>query len=377
MSQAPIPQAPIPAPLEEHRGRAVAARPGPAFPPNGHRAHTLSALARRLERFIAGTPGRACDRPYWVPGETLCAPEAQALSIAAETDLFGGVVAHEVQAGKAITHPLVSSDAAHPEGWCPAFCTAVRAHVLPGFSAFAPEDVLAAGARLLGEGPVRLKPAGTDGGMGQSRLDSLHDLDTAIARLDPALLARHGLVLEPHLEEIVTFSVGRLTVGGRALAYVGTQWATPDAAGRMVYGGSRLHAVQGDFSVLAAAPLDATLKWILVQAHAYDLAADAHLPGFFASRRNYDVALGRDGGGKVQTGVLEASWRAGGASGAELAALHAFADDPDLVRVVASCHERYGKDVNPPKDADVYCALEDPVVGFLTKYAVIEDRHHA
>ena len=45
----------------------------------------------------------------------------------------------------------------------------------------------------------------------------------------------------------------------------------------------------------------------------------AAFPGLFASRCNYDVVTGADGVGKHHSGVLEQSWRAGGASGAEIA----------------------------------------------------------
>ena len=45
---------------------------------------------------------------------------------------------------------------------------------------------------------------------------------------------------------------------------------------------------------------------------------------FFASRRNYDVVAGLDARGQRRCGVLEQSWRVGGASPAELVALAAF-----------------------------------------------------
>lgn len=366
-----------PPPLPLFAPRVVRPLATAQMPAGGHRALSIAALAERLARFVEPAPGRAWDAPYWVPGGTLLAAEAQALGIAGETDLFGGVVAHPFMAGKAITHPLADTCQPHPEGWCPAFAEAVTAHALPGLSAFSPTAALEAGTRLLADGPVRLKTAWTDGGHGQASVDSVAALRREVDRLDAGLLARHGMVLERNLEEVVTFSVGRIHVGSRALAYVGTQSVTTDNAGRPAYGGSRLTAVRGDFSVLAASPLSPTLKWMLVHAQAYDMAADAHLPGFFASRRNYDVVLGRDGRGNVLSGVLESSWRAGGASGAEMAAMRAFAEDPELVRVVASCREIYGKDANPPKEADVYCATDDPEVGRLTKYARVETRCHA
>jgi Protein of unknown function (DUF3182) len=61
-------------------------------------------------------------------------------------------------------------------------------------------------------------------------------------------------------------------------------------------------------------------------------------PGFTVSRRNYDVAQGIDGEGQRRSGVLEASWRSGGASTAELAAMKEFAQDPTLQVVEESRH---------------------------------------
>jgi hypothetical protein len=69
--------------------------------------------------------------------------------------------------------------------------------------------------------------------------------------------------------------------------------------------------------------------------------------------------------------VLEQSWRIGGASGAEVAALRAFRDDATLRVVRASCVEAYG-DTTPPDDALVYYHGDDSHGGMLTKYARIE-----
>jgi hypothetical protein len=96
-------------------------------------------------------------------------------------------------------------------------------------------------------------------------------------------------------------------------------------------------------------------------------------PGLFASRRNYDVAQGLDAGGRRRCGVLEQSWRAGGASGAEVAALEAFRAEPALRAVRASTGEFYGeRETPPPPHATVYFRGVDERVGPITKYAVVE-----
>ncbi|MFP5405503.1 MAG: DUF3182 family protein, partial [Gammaproteobacteria bacterium] len=101
-------------------------------------------------------------------------------------------------------------------------------------------------------------------------------------------------------------------------------------------------------------------------------AAFESFPGMFASRCNYDVAQGVDDSGRWCSGVLEQSWRMGGASGAELAALQAFADDPDLQSVRASTTELYGANAVVPRGASVCFAGTDDEAGLLTKYALVE-----
>jgi hypothetical protein len=103
----------------------------------------------------------------------------------------------------------------------------------------------------------------------------------------------------------------------------------------------------------------------------YDDAAHACFPGFFASRRNYDIVQGRDASGTVRCGVLEQSWRIGGASGAEVAALERFRDDPALGAVRTWCVEVYG-DSDPPPEATVYFNGIDDEVDRITKYTMVE-----
>ena len=91
----------------------------------------------------------------------------------------------------------------------------------------------------------------------------------------------------------------------------------------------------------------------------------------FASRSNYDVAEGRDATGQQRIGVLEQSWRLGGASGAEVAALEALSDDPALQTVRASTTEVHGPDAPIPDGATLYFSGVDDRLGPITKYAQV------
>jgi hypothetical protein len=75
--------------------------------------------------------------------------------------------------------------------------------------------------------------------------------------------------------------------------------------------------------------------------------------------------------------VLEQSWRIGGASGAEVAALEAFTADPALFVLHARCVELYGDGHVMPEHATVYYRDIDARVGMLTKYTLVERHAHA
>src|SRR5687767_13379694 len=74
----------------------------------------------------------------------------------------------------------------------------------------------------------------------------------------------------------------------------------------------------------------------------------------FASRRNYDMLRGRERQGRWYSGVLEQSWRIGGASGPEVAALAAFDGDPRLRAVHTRSAEAYEADASVPAGATVH-----------------------
>jgi hypothetical protein len=300
----------------------------------------------------------------------ILAPELQA-GIAGEEDLFGGVVPHRFLANKAITHPLPGPDAAAPKGWVPDFAAAISGAVLAGFSAFSAEDALSAGKRLLRRGSVRLKPTEGRGGCGQLVIADLSSLRRALDALDPRKLAEDGIVLEEHLSEVATFSVGEIRVAGTILSYLGLQRLTTDNAGQAVYGGSDLEFVRGSLDELAASALSSQARLAVERARAYDRAAAKYYPAIVASRRNYDVAVGVDGAGRHVLGVLEQSWRIGGASPAEVLALEQFGRQPSLKTVRAATVEVYGEPAAVPADAMLFYHGEDAEAGPITKYARI------
>lgn len=344
-----------------------------------HERITLLSFARRL----AALKGYAADGlydpskrypgpVYFVPSTTLTLQEAMRLGIHGPDDLFGGVVPHRFVGTKAITHPLVSPGAATLPGWNPDFTARVGNAVLAGHAVFTLDDAREAGRRLLANGPVRIKPVRATGGSGQEVARDPSELQALFDAVDPAEIRAHGLVLEEDLTEVKTFSVGQVRVADLTATYYGFQRLTRNNAGAEVFGGSDLAVARGGFDALLALGPAPEIREAIELARRYDAAVRACFAGFYASRSNYDVVRGRDAGGTWRSGVLEQSWRVGGATGPELAALEIFRSEPERTQVRAASIEIYGDSADPPPNAIVHFRGTDPHVGRLTKYTVVE-----
>ncbi|KHL74666.1 hypothetical protein PpSQ1_09260 [Pseudomonas putida] len=349
-------------------------------PQHEHAVHLKLAdgLAELLgcARVAPDLPPKAADRYYYLPTETLIDPQRYALvGIRTEHDLFGGLVSHPYMATKAISHPL-PANATFPQGWTDDFARQASDALLCGYTVFSKADARRAAQLLLRDGAVRLKPVLASAGRGQQVIVQLDELEPLLANIDDQDLALWGLVLEEDLSEVETFSVGQVRVAGLTCSYLGTQQLTQDHQGTEVYGGSDLLVARGDYQSLLQLPLEDHLRLAINQALTYEHAAEQHFPGFIASRRNYDIARGKNPKGHLRSGVLEQSWRLGGASSAELLALQAFADDPALQRVRASTHEIFGTP-NLPTDATLFYQGNDSELGQFCKYARIREHGHS
>lgn len=339
------------------------------------KARVAESLAALLGLDFVGEldPARPAGRPiYLVPSDTLpTLAEARRLGVRGAGDLFGGVVPQAFVGTKLIAHPLVGPGRPAPRGWSAACAEQMRPAVLPGYSAFSADDARLAARRLLARGAVRLKHPDGVGGAGQWVIRRPEELEQHLARLGDEQVARRGLVLERNLREVITYSVGCVEVGGLRAAYHGTQDLTRNHQGHEVYGGSQLVVSRGGFDELLREALAPPLRRAVEQALVFHRAAMGCFKGLLASRCNYDVAQGVDDDGQLHCGVLEQSWRIGGASGAEAAALHAFRATPALARVRASTCERYADDVQAPPGAWVLYDGLDSHGGRLLKYVEV------
>jgi hypothetical protein len=348
-------------------------------PRSAHERASQAWVAQRLAGILGWDFGGGYDprhvptaTPYFVPDDTLSVDQAARLGIRGEDDLFGGVVPHAFVASKVITHPLPAADSAAPHGWEHGLAADLATAVLSGASVFDPAEIEAVGERLLAQGHrVRLKEPQARGGEGQHLFADIAALREVLARLDADAVRRHGVVLEQHLERAVTCSVGEIRIGGTRMAYLGTQRQIPGRGGGQAYAGTSLRAVAGGFDALHAVA-GGLEREALDCARRYDAAVAAAYPGFFASRRNYDVLTGYDAHGRWRCGVLEQSWRLGGASPAEAVALAALRRPDAPAALEVSCHESYDPAQVAPAGAEVHFHDPSATHGPLLKYAQVD-----
>lgn len=345
----------------------------------GHERTARAAMARQLATLLgyefAGDYDpqlRHAGHIYFVPQQTLLREQSEQLGIRNEDDLYGGVVPDYFVATKTITHAAIDPDSHLPEAWSHHLAEHLRGIVLPGYSAFSAADLRRAALELLQRGRVRIKGARGIGGSGQWTAGDESELDDAITQLDAGELHDHGAVVEQNCRPAQTRSIGEVHAAGVRIAYHGLQCVTRNHDGEDVYGGSDLHIIRGGLADLLHMELEPAVRLAVRQAAAYDAAVTAAFPGFFASRRNYDVLQGLDRDGRFVSGVLEQSWRIGGASPAEIAAIEAFKADPTMRRARASIREVYTAATPQPSHAHVLFHGIDERAGWLLKYCVIE-----
>jgi len=344
-----------------------------------HEVETNRALAKWLAQILGLKFGGSYDHQrhrdrdiYVLPTQTLVGAEvARQLGVKGPEDLWGGYVEHDFICTKAITHGLLNWHAHAPPGWAPLFSERVRGVVLDGLSVFSLSDARPAAQHLLYSGPIRLKPIHACAGRGQEVIESLDRFDEVLARPEAKSLFTEGVVLEQDLNQVVTHSVGQSFFGDTVLSYCGDQYLTQDAEGEEVYGGSNLLVVQGGYDNLLKLDLAEDVRLAIQQAQVFDSAADEAYPDFYASRRNYDIAQGIDCNGKRRSGVLEQSWRMGGASSAEVAALQSFVNDPQMRAIRVSSVETY---IDQPLPVDAIEVYRGPAHNseFLLKYVTVK-----
>jgi len=364
--------------MTTHRNKLVVAHSVNSQAPQ-HEVETNRALARWLSNILGLEYGGSYDSRqhagrdlYWLPTQTLIGAEAALrLGIKGPDDLWGGYVEHDFVCTKAIAHGLLNKEAVAPKGWSPLFAKLTRGAVLDGISVFSLKDARPAAEHLLYAGPIRFKPVHASAGRDQRVIESVAQFDEIAADPRAQAIFSEGVVLEQNLREVKTQSVGQSFINGRVMSYCGVQHLTRDNDGLEVYGGSDLLVAQGGYIELLGLELPDDVREAVRLAQVFDDAANQAFPSFFASRRNYDIAQGIDSGGQPRGGVLEQSWRMGGASSAELAALQMFVEAPSTRAVHVSSVETYDDQPLPAGAIEVYRGPAENG-DFLLKYVTVQ-----
>ncbi len=276
--------------------RVVAYSVNPQAP--RHEVETNRALAQWLAQILGWAYGDSHDPQsghdlYLLPTQTLIGTEAlMRLGVKGPEDVWGGYVEHDFICTKAITHGLLNKDAEAPKGWSPLFAKLTRGAVLDGVTVFSLKDARPAAEHLLYTGPIRIKPIHACAGRGQRLIKSLAQFDEIVAAPDAQALFGEGVVLEQHLNEVKTQSVGQSFINGQVLSYCGVQHLTHDSEGVEVYGGSDLLVVQGGYIELLRLELPDDVREAVRLAQVFDDAANQAYPSF--SRRGAITTSPRD-----------------------------------------------------------------------------------
>ncbi|WP_243042410.1 DUF3182 family protein [Dyella sedimenti] len=326
-------------------------------------------VTRRLGRRLVP------DGRYLVPSDTLDAAQASELDIHGVDQFFGGIVPYPFVGTKLMSHPLVASRASAPPGWRHRHPDRLSGLVVPGWGAFSLADLHEAAGRLFRGGSIRIKLAQARGGRSQWVVQDEAALRLLIER-ESALATglASGIVVERDLREPVTMSVGYVVLPAFSLSYLGYQRAARDRHGIARYGGSRLRCARGGLSLFLETLADPRERLALAQAMAYHEAMLEAFPELVVSRANYDVIQGYDAKGHWHSGVLEQSWRIGGASPAEIVAAELLASAGRQPVEVAYV-ECYEADAAPPAGAEAIYRAPSPSGGTPTlTYVKVESR---
>lgn len=307
---------------------------------------------------------------YYLPLYTLSLAQAQQLGISNAAQLYGGVVPYDFLAHKAVAHPLPHADMERPEGWDNDLPLSLRHYVLPGYSTFSASDALHTMSLLDQEGQagIRVKLVKSNAGKDQKVIYSRQDLEELLSLPTWKEQLKHGLVLEENLLDSQTFSIGQTQIGEQLFSYVGTQHQTNNLMQESVYGGTTLLLVRGGFQQLFKLSGMERIQHLVEITLNYENSISRAFPQLYASRRNYDVIVGKNARGHHKAGVLEHSWRFGGASIAEILAMRTLQDHPELDHAHAWTRERYVDNASSVKNSSHLYSLHKETNSYLARF---------
>ncbi|MFC9961928.1 DUF3182 family protein [Streptomyces nigra] len=335
-------------------------------------------LAKRLalltgRRFVSEFRSDLEEAPpdaFWFLHGPITPVEARLIGLRGQ-DFFGGV-AERIHAQKSVFHTPLRGSSAIPETFPSSFTNYLlhQGILLPGYTAFTRLEAREAFERLQGAGyRVRFKSALGAGGKGHGIVDTRSTLESKMSRITESELHTYGVVLEANVigpggVPPESLSGGWIEVDGRTYSYVGRMSFIPGSP-RSDYVGTEIYIGRGSPDKLRPPTYRYWLP--LLRMLCAFREANRLLPSFTATRCNYNFVRGyldhvvahrqeRDTG--VVIGATEPTFRAGGATSAELLGMEFLDNNLDVELFHLRSQQLWGKDVNVPAGQNVRVIYE-------------------
>jgi len=290
----------------------------------GRIAGILGGEVRDVTELKAHRTGQNSN--YAVPADALSIDDARRYGIFDADSVHGAIVSDQMQAEKGVLHSPVSPEASVPPWYSRSFARKLgeAAAVLPGFVVFTEEDAQEALARLKGDGfSARFKKLPESQTRGQYPVQSPDDLREVIHK-DLATFIKCGAVLEASLQDFTEIDLGYVRMDGEDYSWIGAPVNEPRFQ-------TELTVVRGDFSDLAA-QLTEPNELIAVR-QAQTVFDTYRWSGAVIGRGVFDVLQGNVTDNAFVSGVVDPSLRIGGSSPAELRAIEALREFPNVTKV--------------------------------------------
>jgi hypothetical protein len=321
-------------------------------------------VSRRLNLPVV-PPEHKPGNTYEVLARTITREQAKTLGIDSPDDFYGGVVDHLQHIEKSALHACLGKCPSH---YSNGFASEIQDAVLPGYSFFDEEGAEEAVNKLSGRfESLRLKLPMNSDGHGQYVVTKREEVLGIINNLDPEIMMNFGAVLEPHLFDVQTISIGEFF---GEYSFIAHQIDDIAEDGRNRYKGANVEVYPRQLSSLGN-----NYKMDLLQVFLAEKAIKVHnayslLDPMF-SRVSYDLLVGRDKNGVVYGGVTDVTARVGGTCPA-LMLVQEFMSDKRYISGGGEVLLEYQPTDQPDKHAELF--IDHPTLRISAKRG--HSRHH-
>jgi len=250
-------------------------------------------------------------------------------------------------------HELPKGDSEHPAWYSRTFAKTLAGVVLPGYTAFSPDDTLHAFDLMQAQGiNARFKDPSNTGGLGQYLVRDRTELEEVMA-LHVGKFKDVGAIIEADLQDHHTVTVGRVDLNGQVYSWHGRPYDVR-YNGTTRFGGNELTVVRGEPGELMAHAHTAEDKLAIEQSgrvfEVYDLLDST------ITRATLDAVQGVGSNGQFMSGITDPSLRPSASSAGEIRAIEAFVANPDAEVVTTRLTYDYPKELEPAANRELFVA---------------------